>query len=197
MDTDETHLTAEDVAAFLDRRMSAADRTGVEAHLADCPRCRGEIAAVQRLLIARPVRRWGVLLPVGLTAAAAAIVAIMVLTVDRPGSGSAVERNQAATETLRSEALQRIAVRSPADGDTIPPGRLSLSWSALGGEPTYRLTLTDDSGEPVWTGTTTDTSIALPPDVILQSRRTYFWYVDALRADGRAASTGVHSFATP
>lgn len=197
VNTDEAHLTAEDVAAFLDRRMTAADRAGVEAHLTECQRCRGEIAAVQRLLIARPVRRWGVLLPTGLTAAAAAIVAIIVLTVDRSGSGSAVERGQSAAETLRSDASQRIEVLSPADGDTIRPGRLSLSWAAVTGEPTYRLTLTDASGEPVWAGTTTGTSIALPPDVILQSRRTYFWYVDALRADGRAASTGVRRFVTP
>jgi len=71
-----------------------------------------------------------------------------------------------------------------------------MLWSAVAGEPTYRLTLTDASGQPVWTTTTTDTSITLPPNVILQQRKRYFWYVDALRADGRAASTGVRRFTT-
>jgi putative zinc finger protein len=190
MTTDDTHLTAEDVAAFLDRRMTAAERAGAEAHLAGCQLCREELRAVHGLLRSRPGVRPAVFIPAGLAAAAA--IAFVAVTLVR-GDPDAADR----VRTAPAAEAARIAVRVPADGDTIAPGRPVLVWSSIAGEPTYRLTLTDASGQPLWTSTTSDTSVALPPQVVLQSRQTYFWYVDALRADGRAASTGVRRFTTP
>ena len=193
--TDETpHLTAEDVAAFLDRRMTAAERAGAEAHLADCRECRAEIADVRRLVSATPARRSMVLVPAAL--AAAAVIAFVALSLGRAGSDSSADRVRTPGVSV-AEDSQRIAVIAPAEGDTIRGARASLLWSAVVGEPTYRLTLTDASGQPVWTTTTSDTSLTLPANVALQPHTKYFWYVDAQRADGRAASTGVRSFTTP
>lgn len=192
---DAQHLTAEDVTAFLDRRIATDERTAVEAHLADCRQCREEVAAVKRLLVARPIGRPMMLVPLGLAAAAA--LAFVMLNTNRGDPVSSTERLRTPPGvTLPVDASSRIATRSPADGDTIGPGKLELLWSAVPDEPSYRLTLTDASGQPVWTTTTTDTVATLPPNVVLQSRKTYFWYVDALRADGRAASTGVRRFTT-
>jgi hypothetical protein len=69
-------------------------------------------------------------------------------------------------------------------------------WGSIGGEPTYRVTITDAAGKLIWANTSTDTSLTLPP-TLLSPHTTYFWYVDALRADGRAASTGVRRFIVP
>ena len=185
-----THLTAEDVAAFLDRHITAAERAAVEAHLAECRLCRDEVTSVRRLMRTGPtVRR--VLIPAGLAAAAA--VAFIALTLGR-GPEPSPDRVRSPT-TL--EANGSIVTRLPADGDTISLVKPAMVWSAIAGEPTYRFTLTDASGQPLWTSTTTDTSVTVPPQVILQSRQTYFWYVDAQRANGRAASTGVRRFQTP
>jgi len=192
---DAQHLTAEDVTAFLDRRMATDERTAVEAHLADCRLCREEVAAVKRLLAARPIGRPMMLVPIGLAAAAA--LAFVLLNTNRAAPGSSTERLRTPSGvTLPADASSRIVARSPADGDTIGTGKLALLWSAVPDDPSYRFTLTDASGEPVWTTTTTDTSVTLPPNIVLRSRTTYFWYVDALRADGRAASTGVRRFTT-
>ena len=187
-----SHLTAEDVAAFLDRRMSATERAGVEAHLADCSECRVEAAAVRRMVSASSVRRRTILVPASLAAAAA--IAFVALNIQRR-SESSVERVRTSASVAASPSA-RIDVVSPSDGDTIRVGKPALVWSAVTGEPTYRLTLTDASGQMLWTSTTTDTTLTLPAQ-LLHPRATYFWYVDALRADGRAASTGVRSFITP
>ena len=185
-----THLTAEDVAAFLDRHITAAERAAVEAHLAECRLCRDEVTSVRRLMRTGPtVRR--VLIPAGLAAAAA--VAFIALTLGR-GPEPTADRVRSPT-TL--EANGSIVTRLPADGDTISLVKPAMVWSAIAGEPTYRFTLTDASGQPLWTSTTTDTSVTLPSQVILQPQQTYFWYVDAQRANGRAASTGVRRFKTP
>lgn len=185
------HLTAEDVAAFLDRHMTASERAGVEAHLADCRFCRDEMMSVRRLMRTGPtVRR--ILIPIGLAAAAA--IAFVALTL---GRGADLPDDRVRSEATSVEAAGSIATRLPADGDTISLAKPALVWSPIAGEPTYRFTLTDASGQPLWTSTTTDTSVTLPSQVILKPRQTYFWYVDALRANGRAASTGVRRFTTP
>ena len=191
MNPDVTHLTAEDVAAFLDRRMTTVERGVAEAHLADCRQCRDEVTAVHRLVRAQTTRRPMILGSTGL--AAAAVIAFLMFTIARPGRELPDNRIRAVPD----ESPVRVSAVLPADGDTLPPGKPVLVWSSITGEPTYRLTLTDASGQPLWTSTTTDTSLTLPPQVVLESHRTYFWYVDALRADGRAASTGVRRFTTP
>jgi hypothetical protein len=195
--TDNTvHLTAEDVAAFIDRRMTAAELPVVQAHLANCRSCREEVASVRRLLVRRPIARPGILIPIGV--AAAAVIAFVALDLGRARTGVEADRVRTpAPATLPDDASPRIVALSPAEGDTVRVGRPVLLWSSVAGEPTYRLTMTDASGQPVWSSTTSDTTVTLPANVSLQPRRTYYWYVDALRADGRAVSTGVRRFNTP
>lgn len=190
--TNETHLTAEDVAAFLDRRLTPAELLGIQEHLAGCSQCRGEVAAVRRLVNDEPRRRS---LPLPLSLAAAATIAFMLFTLARPGPDRAADRLRTPA-SLPADASEHITALRPAEGDTLSVARAVLEWASIGGEPTYRLTVTDATGQPVWTRTTPDTSLMVPR-AILESRRTYFWYVDALRADGRAASTGVRRFTVP
>src|SRR2546427_7192239 len=66
------HLTVEDVAAYADRGLVAAERARVEAHLAACAECRAEAVAVAGLsrAFARR-RRWAGMAPL---AAAAVLV---------------------------------------------------------------------------------------------------------------------------
>lgn len=189
---DHPHLSAGDVAAFLDRRLTTDERHGIEEHLAHCGQCRAELAAVRRLVKSGPVpeRR---LMRTGL--AAAAVIAFLALTLGRLGSGTTEDRVRT-TPAATTGASALIKGLQPADGDTVSLARTALVWGSIGGEPAYRVTITDATGKLVWTNSTTDTSQTLPP-TLLSSRTTYFWYVDALRADGRAASTGVRRFIVP
>jgi hypothetical protein len=189
---DHPHLTAEDVAAFLDRRLTATERHGIEDHLAHCGRCRAELAAVRRLVKSGPVPRQ-LTLRTGL--AAAAVIAFLALTLGRLGSGGTDDRVRT-PPSLTGSGSELITAIQPADGDTVATARPALIWRSIGGEPAYRVTITEETGKLVWTNTTTDTALTLPP-TLLSPRTTYFWYVDALRADGRAASTGVHRFIVP
>ena len=190
--TNHRHLTAEAVAAFLDRRLTTAERLGVEEHLAGCSQCRGEVAAVRRLVSDTPTKR-SLALPLSIAAAAA--VAFLLFTIARPGPEGAADPLRTPA-SHPSDASERITAIHPAEGDTISIARAVLEWASIGGEPAYRLTVTDATGQPVWTRTTADTSLTVPR-TILESRRTYFWYVDALRADGRSVSTGVRRFTVP
>jgi len=51
------HLDEEDFAAFLDRRLSPAERERAEWHLAECSACRQELVEIGRILHLKPWRR--------------------------------------------------------------------------------------------------------------------------------------------
>ena len=90
--------------------------------------------------------------------------------------------------------MLKLRALAPADRDTVAPGGLVFVWARQAGRPLYRLTLTDGSGRAVWLRDTSDTSLSLPADVLLESHKTYFWYVDALDDAGRSLTTGTRRF---
>lgn len=183
------HLGEDLIAAYLERRLSGDDARLVEAHLAECVTCRQEAREVSSFL--RGVssrRRW---VPASVAAlAAAAVVALVVVGLpgDPPGSGNDPFRAGPDHET---EAVPTIAALAPAEGRAASPDTLVFAWSPAAPDASYRLTLTDDTGEIVWEEETADTALALPRDLALRPGGSYLWYVDAVLPDGGAVSTGV------
>jgi len=93
-----------------------------------------------------------------------------------------------------SEGTPGLRALAPVDRDTVEGSGLAFAWSSQPGRSLYRLTLTDASGRALWLRDTPDTTLALPVDVSLSGGVTYFWYVDALDADGRSVTTGTRRF---
>jgi hypothetical protein len=55
------HLTADEVAAYVDREVAEAERARIEEHLSWCPSCLDEVAVLLRTLRFgddSPVRQW-------------------------------------------------------------------------------------------------------------------------------------------
>jgi anti-sigma factor RsiW len=179
---DDGHLDANEVAAYVDRTLPQADRARVDAHLADCDDCRGEVVAVRRLVAGTPRwRRWSVM-----GALAAAAVLVLVMWPSRP--------NQPVPEgpVVRGGEHTATAVVpvAPAAVATLP---LSFVWHAVPSATSYRLSLTSADGALLWSAATSDTSIALPDSVSLAAGGTYYYYVDALLADGTSGTSGVRA----
>jgi len=183
-----THLTAGDLAGYLDRVLPPPERQRVESHLAECDECRAELVQVARVVRGRRQRRWMIALP----AAAAAGVALLLLV--RP---VATPPGEPVTRGGGDEpGATVVAVAAPVEDAVVPRGGTTFVWRPLREEASYRVTVTDATGGVVWTGSTSDTALALPPTVSLAGGRSYFWYVDALLPDGRSATSGVRSFRT-
>lgn len=183
------HPDGEQVAAYVERKLTSAEREELEAHLAECADCRREVAEVTLFLRRERSgrRRW--LIPSLATAAAAALLLIVVRAgdVDDPGGTRFREFGEA-------EALPAIEAVSPAPEAVLPPGEESFTWRAAGADAFYRLTVATEEGGVVWREETADTSASLPADIRLAPGRTYYWFVDALLPDGREATTGVRRF---
>lgn len=191
-DTTSGHLTSEHLAAFLDGRLTGAERERAVRHFASCAECREELTELRDVLDAPRAtgsRRW-----VAVAAAAAAIVAFaMIPRMVRESSPDGAARVRG------SEAIQRpdgpsIEIVSPTDRSQVTPTGLELSWRALGSGATYTVTVQDTTGSDVWSVSDTTTRVALPDTVRLQPGHRYFWSVDARLADGTTAKTRVYSF---
>jgi hypothetical protein len=186
------HLTSEQLAAFLANTLSDADRRSAEHHFVSCAECRSELIQAQRAVASAPSkqfdRRWfGI---VGLAAAAA--IAVMFLP-----RGAAVKSSPAIEREVQTPApadAGTVEIVSPAaNGEvTISP---TFVWRR-NDDASYKITVTDAAGRPAWSGATSDTSIALPDSIRLAAGAQFFWYVDALRSDGRSVTSGVNNFHT-
>ena len=184
------HLSATEIAAFIDSTLSPEARAAAEFHLSDCPRCREELASCLRLAHSAPSRsRWRVSWPlVGSIAAAFLIVAVL-RPVTRTGVPSAAHERAPALAPTGALSI------SPPGDATIARRDLRLVWrrdlEAIG----YRVVVTDSAGAPAWNSAdVTDTSIVPPTSAPLNPGARYFWRVDVLHADGSTAQSATTGF---
>jgi hypothetical protein len=184
--TPDRHLSAADVAAFIDRSLPLEVRADAEVHLSGCDRCREELASCARLAgnaPAAPTRRatWRL---AGL-AAAAVIVAIVLRPTTRLDRGAPAER-------ASINAGARMTIVFPTG--VVARSELRFVWRHDDRSSGYRVILTDSAGAPTWTEDVVDTSAAPPASVRLKPGARYFWRVEALHADGSATKSDVTPF---
>jgi hypothetical protein len=184
-----SHLTAEQVAAYLERVVSAAERNAIEAHLSACDTCRSEVVEVARLRRTPRWGRWYIWTPV---AAAAAVILFLVAGPQVGAPGPEIVRRG----DRPSEGTPRFEVLAPMADRPVAPDSVLFLWRAPATDAHYRLTVTDMSGGTVYSETSPDTALLLMDSAALLPDQAYFWYVDALLADGSTATTGVQRFST-
>lgn len=181
------HLESSEVAAYLDCALPVEKRERVEAHLADCAECRREIIDVSRLRSSTRRRsRWLVFAP---AAAAAAIVILLLARSGEPLPGGGPILRDGGSGSRSSVVLVEPAEDRPVRGHPI-----TFIWRSAGAGVSYRLTLTSDRGDVVWSANGSDTTAQLPPAVALQTGSQYHWYVDGLLPDGTSIASSVNQF---
>ena len=185
------HLHDEEIAAFLDSGLSAADRTRVAAHLAACDDCRMLLGQTQ-LQSARVTATRKLWKP-AVVALAAAVVLVAVSL--RPRQDS-VGVDRIRTEPASAVESPQLAARGPRDGADVLVDTLVLRWASAGPSATYAVSIVDDSGVVVWEARVDSIDVTPPRDIMaaLRPGTTYYWRADALLPDLRTASTGPQGF---
>jgi hypothetical protein len=198
------HPSEADLAGFLDGDLAAAERRRVVSHLDECAACRRELVEMRQMVDSysgareaaaatappRGRRRgWRV----GFATALAAAGIASLLLVRRPAvAPSDVNRVREAPMLGQAAGNARIAVVSPPESATISPQGAKFTWRSTGAD-LYRFALLTETGEPVWSHETSDTTVSMPAAVEVRAGESYFWRVDAI-ADGISATTGVRTF---
>ena len=191
--TPDGHLTSEELAAYIDGRLEPAQSARVESHMADCADCRADLVATRPLLAEASLRMHrGRSWRGAAWLAAAAVIAIAFVPLLQHAIGSRGNNPQVrATQTSRA-AIEIVSPRSASvDAESVV-----FAWRPVAGASTYRLTLTDSSGEPLFNGSTAETTFTGAARAKLHRGSSYLWYVDALASDGRTVSSGIRSFTT-
>lgn len=189
------HLSESELAGFLDGALPPAERRRVEEHLDGCAECRGELVEMRRITNGyakhasgsasrRMLPRWAV------PAALAAGLAVLVLLPRFLASPSGYEPVRAGEPAGDGEGRDRIGVVSPAENATVAADAVTFTWHRAAAD-VYRISLLTESGEPMWSAETADTTIAFTGHASLRRGQPYFWRVDAI-TNGITATTGVH-----
>jgi len=183
------HLSATEIAAFIDSTLSPEARAAAELHLSGCPQCRDEVTSCLRLAGTAPSRASSrVPWPLLGTIAAALVVAVVL----RPGQQRA-PRN-ASRERANSPAASAQAAGSPSDRTFDRPA-VRFTWQRDPAAIGYHVVVTDSAGAPVWrSDDLSDTSIAPPSSIRLNPGAHYFWRADALHADGSSSQSPTTGF---
>ena len=164
------HPEAGSIAAYVDSSLDPGLRPVLEAHLADCARCRREVAEVSRLVRTLPRRpSWQIIGPIAAAAVLLIAVGLWQLSPDQASSARA----------LRESAI----TTAPAPVPVAPVGQVarvgSISWTSVPGADRYRLRLFDAAGVVVWETEAADTASQLPSALRLEQGQSYFWKVEA------------------
>ena len=178
------HLGDKQLAAYVSRSLSPDELEAAIEHLARCAECRDRALATARVLRMERTRKAKYIGTLVATASALGLVLLVLLPRSPSESTGPVLREGAPVAPGAS-----IGVHSPHN--TAQVGQIEFSWQDMGAEVRYRFSLTRSDGGEVWIGATADTSLTLPPDVMLSEGTTYFWWVDALLLDGRSVTTEV------
>jgi len=184
-DEPEPHLDPGEVALHVAGTSPPGERAKIEAHLALCDRCTDEVVAAWRFAGRRRMRP--ALLGVGI-AAAAAIAGLLLLPPGRAPSPTAPVVRGAGADSARA-----LMVVTPRDRDTVSRP-VVLTWRSRPDMATYKISVAEANGDSVWALVTEDTTVSLPDSVRVAPGRDYLWYVDGLKADGRALTSGIHQF---
>jgi hypothetical protein len=187
-----THLTPEQIASYTASALPEAELSVVERHLLVCESCRDEVVDAGRFTRRWPFRfRYSVVLP----AAAVAALLIGVTTMFSRDEGAPIPTGSV-LRSATSEGMATFEVIEPEDGSIVPTTGVVFRWHAEEPDPHYRIHVMNQLGELVWEEASSDTSIQLPPQIVLSPDQSYFWYVDALLRGVRSSTTGVREFST-
>jgi hypothetical protein len=177
------HLTDSEMARYLDRRVTLAERDRIEDHLASCAECREHALGTQQVL--RRARRPRIV-AAGSALAAAAVVLIWIARVE-PVSERSVPQ-------LRAVARGTVGLTAYGPTSDVRREGLRFVWGSAPDVESYRLSVTSADGAQIWSQSGVDTVASLPTSVSLRIGQRYLWVADAITNDGSTRSTGLREF---
>lgn len=186
------HLNTEDVAGFVDRAVSVERRAEIERHIAECDDCRAEVVSITRMVRDKPRTLRPLLMAGVLSAAAILVITVAPLIQGTQDPGSLILR-----QSGQVEGTGELEVVSPLSGDVFDDATRRLQWRAEETDAVYRVTITQEDGESLWSASTSDTILAVADSVALSAGGHYYWWVDALLRGGSIATSGIHEFTMP
>jgi len=179
-------VSPEALLALVERQGTEAERLATLDHAMACDACRRDLDLLRAVARAEPLagaRRFVRWFTPQLAAAAAVVLVV--------GAAAALWLRPGGEPAWRGAG--EITLVSPVGA--VPSGRSRiLSWRAVPGTPRYEVELLTAAGDSVYAVALTDTTLVLPPGVLLTADREYLWSVRARLADGTQVASAARRF---
>jgi hypothetical protein len=182
------------VARLAEQGATSAELHAHIAHLATCATCRETLASVTVLLldpavaaeaarttghvVAPAMRRWRVA-GVGVIAAAAAAVVLMVAGPARGSRGADRSTVAVGAETHREQGMTTTVAPTLIAPTGVTQTPDSFTWTSVPKADRYRITLFDREGTTLWQAEGVDTAMAVPRSLVIGEGATLLWKVEA------------------
>jgi hypothetical protein len=179
------HLDPRDVVAYVDHVATPSERLRIETHLARCALCRDEVTEAAQIIATRPrvpTRR-------GQVTIAAAGIAAMLLVFLWPRA----DRQPATQQHREAPITTTVAPVILAPAGEVQSANV-FTWSSVPHADLYELRVFDADGGVVWESATRDTLAALPLNIALHAKASYYWKVQADVGFDRSSSTDLVEF---
>jgi len=200
------HLNESDIAGFLDGDWSRHEQARIERHLEECAACREAVVDVRRIAAAydpastelprlknsagrtgrNPKWVWAV---AGTALAASLTFVILNRASDE---GAALQSGVRSREPSGYGSRPDLVIASPADDAKISGDSILFQWKGRG-QSSYRMTILDETGAPVFSRDTPDTIVVVSTSPVLAPGHSYFWRVDVI-SDGVVATSPIRTF---
>ena len=188
-----------EVAALAEGALGGADPEAATAPLASCVRCRVAVSTVARARGASQIepelgprsryrgpRSMRAVLPMGL--GAAAVAALLLGRLERPVDGGGSPHREGPAPSSAAPVV--IAPLGPTTAVRV------LRWHSVPGADMYRITLFDERGTVLYEASVSDTLVALPSDIELESGSSHYWIVSARTGFDRWDTSTLAEFTT-
>ena len=174
-------------------------RAEMVAHLSACARCRGNAAAISRVLEEPAIhteianvsavdsKSRKVRVALGGALGFAAAVTLFVIASPLSDEEGATPAHRDATLTA---SIPPVAVAPTGSVETV----YNIIWTSGAGADLYRVTLFDTEGTVLWEAQTRDTFVVVADSVAFQAGVPYFWKVRARTGFDRWSETELVSF---
>ena len=214
-----THFCPDDelIAKYFEGILAEQPRAGLKQHLVDCRFCQARVGNLQRLatddqdgyvpgsLLADAKRLVAPVLPTrtryttAWAAAAVVVLALFTITTLGPPSGkdsaaAPPDLQQAPKEPRQLRSIDPAAhtprIISPADGDRVEPGDLTVRWTEVWGSLHYDVRVVTAEGLIVWNDRIEGATEWKPPvNHLLEPGMAYYVRVDAYLAAANNVSS--------
>jgi len=181
----EQHLEPEVVARLASGALRGLERAAALAHAEACDSCRADLSYVIRFERHRRRRRQALVLAGGLGVAALAVTLMPAAPIVE--GGPRVVRGG-------EEGIPNVVSYLPLDGSMVAGDSILFAWQDMGAGTHYTFLLSTAEGSPILERAVRDSTLYLARTDLLEPGGDYLWLVDALLADGSAATSAVWRF---
>lgn len=206
------HATEANILLYLENKLSPGNTEEMKGHFSHCHQCREQLVAILRLPAIMESGQAPPLDPhvyaraqqLGATTRSALLrfrlppfgkLALAALAFIAAGVSYFFLAEPTPPSRFRDRApVPLVFSMHPSEGAVVTQRTATFRWSAMKNAVGYQIAVYRENGTPLWQGTSKDTLLVLPEEVVLQPGKIYLWRVGTFFPDRSNYESKLNTF---